>query len=147
VGSNLGYYKPAFYPEATGKGYTPSALLAPLAAHQNNFTVFSGLDHRAGNGHKNWDNFLCGKKAGDFSLDQMVAEHTSAHTRIPSLQLCEGALPGIQKMSYTREGGRVLFIKSYSARRKIERVPTICYVADNQPWTVCARMQRTYRQK
>ena len=104
VGSNLGYYAPAFYPKETGVDYTPSPLLEHVAEHRKDFTVFSGLDHRAGNGHRNWDNFLCGKKVGSVSLDQIAAARTGEQTRIPSLQLCAGALPGNQKVSYTQEG-------------------------------------------
>ena len=64
VGSNLGYSRPAFYPKETGKGYKASQLLSFTDKHREHYTVFSGLDHRAGNGHGNWDNFLCGNKIG-----------------------------------------------------------------------------------
>ena len=58
VGSNLGLYRKAFYPQQTGRDYQTSALLKPLERHRSDFTVFSGFDHRAGNGHGNWDNYL-----------------------------------------------------------------------------------------
>ena len=103
VGANLGYYRPAFYPTATGRDYEMSEHLQHLADHRGDFTVFSGLDHRAGNGHNNWDNFLCGPKIGSISLDQVAAEQIAPLTRIPSFQLCAGGR-GSQKLSYNRQG-------------------------------------------
>ncbi len=104
VGSNLGYYRPAFYPEQTGRDYELSPHLTHLEDHRDDFTVFSGLDHRAGNGHGNWDNFLCGPKIGSTSLDQIAAEKIAPLTRIPSFQLCAGGIPSGQKLSYNRQG-------------------------------------------
>ena len=104
VGSNLGYYRPAFYPKETGKGYKASQLLSFTDQHREHYTVFSGLDHRAGNGHGNWDNFLCGNKIGSISLDQLATEYIGQTTRIPSMQICAGGIPRIQKVSYTRRG-------------------------------------------
>lgn len=104
IGANLGFYRPAFYPEKTGRDYELSELLTHVGEHRDDFTVFSGLDHRAGNGHNNWDNFLCGPRIGSISLDQVAAEKIGPQTRFPSFQLCAGGIPGIQKMSYTREG-------------------------------------------
>ena len=46
VGTFLGFYQPAFFPEQTGGDYELSTLLKPLAEHRDEFTVFSGLDHR-----------------------------------------------------------------------------------------------------
>jgi hypothetical protein len=103
IGSNLGYYRPAFYPKQIGNDYQAPKLLKYIDEHRKDFTVFSGLDHRAGNGHKNWDNFLCGSKIGSFSLDQQIAERTGPLTRIPSLQLRAGG-QGAQKMCYSRRG-------------------------------------------
>lgn len=103
VGSNLGYYRDAFYPEQPGVDYETSELLRVVDQHRNDFTVFSGLDHRSGNGHKNWDNFLCGRNIGSVSLDQRIAEHVGGSTRFPSIQLCAGDIPA-QRMVFTREG-------------------------------------------
>lgn len=103
IGSNLGYYRPAFYPTKDGFNYEASPLLKPLNDLRSDFTVFSGFDHRAGNGHKNWDNFLCGKQIGSFTLDQMIAESVGQKTRYPSIQLCAGEIPK-QKMSFSKRG-------------------------------------------
>ena len=103
VGSNLGLYRSAFYPKTTGRDYEITPLLKPLASHKDDFTVFSGLDHRAGNGHSNWDNYLCGKDVGQISLDQIAAEKIGGGTRYESLQLCSGDIPR-QRMVYSRGG-------------------------------------------
>lgn len=103
IGSNLGLYRPEFYPTKTGRDYEPSRLLNELQDHRNDFTVFSGLDHRSGNGHKNWDNYLCGNRVGEISLDQLAAEQIGTSTRFESIQLCAGDIPS-QRMVYTRAG-------------------------------------------
>lgn len=103
VGSNLGLYRPAFYPKQTGRDYELSLLLQPLADHRDDLTVFSGFDHRAGNGHANWDNYLCGNRIGDVSLDQVAAAKIGGATRFESLQLCAGDTPK-QRMVYSDRG-------------------------------------------
>lgn len=103
VGSNLGLYRPEFYPETPGRDYKSTKLLSVLEKHRDDFTVFSGMDHRAGNGHSNWDNYLCGQQIGSMSLDQMAAEKVGTSTRFESLQLCAGDIPR-QRMVFTREG-------------------------------------------
>lgn len=103
VGSNLGLYREAFYPKTTGREYDITPLLQPLESHRDDFTVFSGMDHRAGNGHNNWDNYLCGKDVGQISLDQIAAEQIGRGTRYESLQLCSGDIPK-QRMVYSRGG-------------------------------------------
>ncbi len=52
VGTYLGFYQKAFYPEQSGFDYETSELLKPLEHLRDQLTVFSGLDHRDGNGHK-----------------------------------------------------------------------------------------------
>lgn len=103
IGSNLGLYRKAFYPESTGKDYQASTLLKVIDHHRDDYTVFSKFDHRAGNGHKNWDNYLCGSRIGDVTLDQMAAEKIGRATRFDSLQLCAGDIPR-QRMVFTRSG-------------------------------------------
>ncbi|MFN3193002.1 MAG: DUF1552 domain-containing protein [Aureliella sp.] len=103
VGSNLGLYRKALYPDRTGMNYEATPLLKPLDQHRSDFTIFSGFDHRAANGHRNWDNYLCGQRIGDVTLDQIAAETIGASTRFESLQLCAGGIPK-QRMVFTREG-------------------------------------------
>jgi hypothetical protein len=103
VGSNLGLYRPAFYPKQTGNSYKPTDLLSVIDKHRSDYTVFSGLDHRSANGHGNWDNYLCGKQVGSISLDQIAAEQMGKKTRFESMQLCAGDIPR-QRMVFTRQG-------------------------------------------
>jgi len=104
VGANLGLHAPSFYPKESGADYAATPLLKPLMRHRDQFTLFSGLDHRSGNGHKNWDNFLCGKNIGDVTLDQIAAESLGTETRIGSLQLSAGRGSFRQKMVYNQQG-------------------------------------------
>ncbi|MEM1293794.1 MAG: DUF1552 domain-containing protein, partial [Verrucomicrobiota bacterium] len=102
VGSYLGYHQPAFFPKTTGRDYETSELLQPLQKHREDFTVFSGLDHRAGNGHGNWPNFLSGQQSGRYSLDQIVADQIGDQTRFASLQLTAGKAS--RPMNFTKSG-------------------------------------------
>ena len=108
IGSNLGLYRKALYPEDTGPDHGETPLLNPLRSWKDRLTVFSGLDHRAGNGHNNWDNFLCGKRIGSVSFDQIIARHLlESHPdgghRFDSIQLCAGDIPR-QRMVYNHQG-------------------------------------------
>jgi hypothetical protein len=108
IGTFLGWHQNAFYPKQSGKNYKMPPTLKPLAGYRDNFTVFSGLDHRAPNGHGNWSNFLCGHSPQNYSLDQMIADRIGQKSRFPSLQLTagssNGAKGGIRAISYTRHG-------------------------------------------
>ena len=46
VGSFFGWYRKEFFPKEVGKNYTIPKIIAPIADHRNDFTIFSGLDHR-----------------------------------------------------------------------------------------------------
>ncbi len=91
IGANLGLHTPALYPAKAGADYEMTPSLAPLKELRNDFTLFSGLDHRAGGGHPNWPNFLCGKNTGEISFDQRVAARIGENTRFQSLVLTAGA--------------------------------------------------------
>ena len=66
--------------------------------------MFSGLDHRAPNGHNAWSNFLCGMSPGSWSLDQKIADAIGQTTRFPSIELTAGSGEGPQQMSFTKQG-------------------------------------------
>jgi hypothetical protein len=102
VGLFLGFHQDAIYPKQSGRNYEMSPLLEPLAEHRNDFTIFSGLDHRAAPKHANWGNFLCGKNVGDVSLDQIVAEKIGQDSRFPSVHVTAGR--PTRAMSFTRQG-------------------------------------------
>ena len=104
IGTYLGWHQNAFYPEEVGKGYRLPPILKPLANHQEDFTVFSGLDHRAPNGHGAWSNFLCGNSPNSYSMDQMVADQIGQKSRFPSVQLTAGTGEGSKAMSFTKQG-------------------------------------------
>ena len=103
VGTYLGFHTPSWFPRETGRDYAMSEVLAPLDDLREDFSIFSGLDHRAPNGHKNWKNFLTGKGTPGISFDQIVAKHVGDQTRFDSLQLTCGSA-GEGQMSFTKEG-------------------------------------------
>tara|TARA_R110002049_G_scaffold2750_7_gene22090 strand:+ start:30504 stop:31766 length:1263 start_codon:yes stop_codon:yes gene_type:complete len=103
IGSYLGFHTPSFSPSAAGRDYTMSPVLTPLEDLRDRFSVFSGLDHRAPNGHQNWKNYLTGKGTPGISIDQMVANAIGNQTRFESLQVtCGFGNDGM--MSFTKEG-------------------------------------------
>ncbi|MEM7147514.1 MAG: DUF1552 domain-containing protein [Verrucomicrobiota bacterium] len=122
VGTYLGFHTPTWFPTESGHDYKTSPILKPIDDLRSDFSLFSGLDHRAPNGHKNWRNFLTGKGTPGVSLDQIVASHIGHESRFDSLQLTCGSA-GEGQMSFTKEGislpaiGRpsVLFGKLFSS--------------------------------
>ena len=90
-------------------------LLQPLAAHREDFTVFSNLDHGVSGGHIGCHSFLSGMRDVEatswpdrnVSVDQRAAEHVGADTRFPSLVMSAGPVAkGEQelRLSWTRNG-------------------------------------------
>lgn len=104
VGTYLGWHQPAFLPKTVGRDFELPETLLPLADLREQFTVFSGLDHRAANGHDAWSNFLCGEQPGAWSLDQMIADSLGQKSRFSSLELTAGSGEGAVPMSFTRQG-------------------------------------------
>lgn len=103
IGTYLGFHTPSFFPKESGKHYKTSPLLGSLDHLRSDFSLLSGLDHRAANGHSNWSNYLTGKGAASVSLDQIVAKKIGNNTRFESLQITCGS-SGDGLMSYTKEG-------------------------------------------
>lgn len=108
IGTYLGWHQNAFIPKQTGRNYEMPDTLSPISSFRDEFTVFSGLDHRAPNGHGAWSNFLCGQSPKSYSLDQMIANSIGAKSRFPSIQLTAGAGESDNKkgnaISFTRRG-------------------------------------------
>ena len=102
VGGFLGFHQASIFPKKAGRDYEMSTLLGPVAKHRRDFTIFSGLDHRAPNGHGAWSNYLCGQDPSSVSLDQIVAEQIGQESRFPSVQLTAGKAS--RSMSFTRQG-------------------------------------------
>jgi hypothetical protein len=116
VGSMLGFYPPAFFPEKTGTDYDLPHLLEPLTPHRSELTVFSGLDHGVKGGHFAIHAYLSGVRTvdakgmpeGNISIDQRAAETVGGATRFPSLAVgSEDGLHGGCQMCWTRSGTRV----------------------------------------
>ena len=104
IGTYLGWHQNAFLPKTPGSDFDLPPTLVPLTDFRDQFTVFSGLDHRAPNGHAAWNNFLCGANPGSWSLDQIIAYTIGQQTRYPSIELTAGSGEGPQAMSFTKQG-------------------------------------------
>ena len=126
VGYSLGFYNPELYPKDTGMNYTMSSTLKYIEQHRKDFTIFSGLDHRAAHGHHNWHNFLCGPRIGSITLDQVAAEKIGPQTKIPSFQL-------LNEMSFNRQGiklpalkkASVVFNKMFMSKQDLQKMEHI----------------------
>jgi len=119
VGTYLGWYQPSFVPKTTGQLKELPTTLKPLDAFKNKISVFSGLDHRAPNGHNAMSNFMCGQSPGAYSLDQMIAEEIGQESRFTSMQLVAGS-------GETRAGKGLSFSKTGTSLPMIAR-PTVLY--------------------
>jgi hypothetical protein len=114
--NNLGLLPEKFFPAADqkGRGYQLSPYLEHLAAHRNDFTVFSGVWHPDVDGGHPADNcFLTAAPhpgssgfRNTISLDQFIAERNGHLTRFPSLTLGVNVQQGLRSLSWT--GGGVL---------------------------------------
>ncbi len=141
IGRALGLHAPYFFPENTGRNYTPSRYLKILEDHREHFTVFSGMSHRYVGGHGTLpglltgvspDNMLPGKVRNTISLDQEVARQIPSPTRFASLQLGASALSHNSKGMLIPSDGRAvdvfrkLFITGTPAeiKREVARIQT-----------------------
>jgi len=104
VGAYLGWHQPSFLPNEAGSDYALPPTLEPIAEFRDRFTVFSGLDHRAPNGHAAWHNFLSGHAPGSYSLDQQIADAIGGDSRFASIEIATGVGEGAKSMSFTRQG-------------------------------------------
>ena len=103
AGLNFGFVPQLFFPETTGRNYELSQRLEPLRTLQQDFTVFSGLDHgtEAQGGHGGVHAYLSGVLSrnskgmpeANISVDQKAAQSIGAATRYPSLQIASGNDP------------------------------------------------------
>ncbi|RPH83121.1 MAG: DUF1552 domain-containing protein [Planctomycetaceae bacterium] len=113
-----GVWEKLWVPEQTGRDYTLSPSLEPLADIRDDVLVVSGLDKKhshGGDGHyAKTANFLTGLhvakttgkdiSSGGISIDQLIAQQTRAFTPLPSLELgTEPVITGIDSnVGYTR---------------------------------------------
>ncbi len=110
IETNQGLLPKNFFPQQAGRDYELSPYLKMLAAHRDDFTVFSGVSHPGvDGGHDAERCFLTGAphpSAGGFrnsiSLDQFAAERIGTKTRFPSLSVRVG--PHSLGLSFSRNG-------------------------------------------
>lgn len=116
IGNLLGFYPQAFFPTRTGAGYDLPMSVEALKPHQQDLTLFSGLDHGVKGGHFAMSSFLSGVRTadakgmpeGNLTVDQRAAETIGGATRFASLTLgSESGIHGGCLMSWTRSGTRV----------------------------------------
>jgi len=107
--NNLGLLPEYFFPQGSGRDYTPSPYLKLLEEHRSDFTVFSGVSHpNVDGGHPSDISFLTAAPhpasssfRNAISLDQYIAERIGVQTRFPSLTL---AVNGGRSLSWTGTG-------------------------------------------
>lgn len=107
--NNLGLLPERFFPQGSGRDYTPSPYLKLLEQHRSDFTVFSGVSHpNVDGGHPSDISFLTAAPhpasssfRNTISLDQHIAERIGTFTRFPSLTL---AVNGGRSLSWTGTG-------------------------------------------
>jgi hypothetical protein len=93
--NNLGLLGENFFPQGSGRDYTPSPYLKLLQEHRNDFSVFTGVSHpNVDGGHPADICFLTaaphpgsGSFRNTISLDQHISEQIGILTRFPSLTL------------------------------------------------------------
>lgn len=107
--NNLGVLPAHFFPEGSGRDYTPSPYLRLLEEHHDDFTVFSGVSHpNVDGGHPSDVSFMTAAPhpasssfRNTISLDQHIAEQIGVQTRFPSISL---AVNGNRSLSCTGTG-------------------------------------------
>jgi hypothetical protein len=113
-----GVWGKSWTPDTSGSDYTLSPTLQSLAEIKGDVLVLTGLDKQnshGGDGHyAKTANFLTGMpvtkttgkdiSSGGISVDQLMAQHTSQYTPLPSLELgTEPVISGIDSnVGYTR---------------------------------------------
>jgi hypothetical protein len=98
-----------WYPRTSGSDYALTKPLEPLAAHRSDMSIFGGMSHPSSRllvGHNTVDVWLTGADIrvslqNSISLDQLIARHAGAHTRIPSLVLSSHGGVGTKSRSTT----------------------------------------------
>ena len=117
INQDLGFIPKNFFPKTSGKDYRLSPYLEKIAAHREQFTVFSGLSHPGvDGGHRADKTFLTaaphpGRASfrNSISLDQVMANEVGHETRFRSLSL---AINDSRSLSYTQAGVEIPTIRS-----------------------------------
>lgn len=98
-----------WFPSTGGSDYTLTKPLEPLADYRKDMSIFGGMSHPSSRllvGHNTVDVWLSGADIrtslqNSISLDQLIARHAGAHTRIPSLVLSSHGGMGTKSRSTT----------------------------------------------
>ena len=123
INPDLGFIPKHFFPKPSGRDYALSPYLKKLAAHREQFTVFSGLSHPGvDGGHRADKTFLTaaphpGRASfrNSVSLDQVMANQIGHETRFRSLSL---GIKDSRSLSYTQAGVEIPTIQSGSEHNK-----------------------------
>ena len=99
----------SWFPPHGGADYEPTKPLEPLAPYRRDLSIFGGMSHPSSRllvGHNTVDVWLTGADIrvsleNSISLDQLIARHAGAHTRIPSLVLSSNGGVGTKSRSTT----------------------------------------------
>jgi hypothetical protein len=99
----------SWFPRGGGVDYALTKPLEPLAAHRSDMSIFGGMSHPSSRllvGHNTVDVWLTGADIrvsleNSISLDQLIARHAAANTRIPSLVLSSNGGVGTKSRSTT----------------------------------------------
>lgn len=121
-----------WFPPADGPEYKFTKTLEPLAPHRADLTILGGLSHPASRqlvGHNTVDVWLTGADIRESlnnsaSIDQVIARHQGAQTRLPSLVLSSHGGVGTKSRSTTiafDQQGRAIPAES-NPRRVFERL-------------------------
>src|SRR5262245_50574609 len=98
-----------WFPKRGGPEYQLTKPLEPLASYRSDMSIFGGMSHPSSRllvGHNTVDVWLSGADIrvsleNSISLDQLIARHAGAHTRIPSLVLSSNGGIGTKSRSTT----------------------------------------------
>ena len=123
INQDLGFIPKLFFPGTSGRNYALSPYLEKLAAHREQFTVFSGLSHPGvDGGHRADKTFLTaaphpGRASfrNSISLDQVMANQVGHETRFRSLSL---GINDARSLSYTQAGVEIPTIQNAAALYK-----------------------------
>ncbi len=119
----------SWFPRAGGSDFTLTKPLEPLAPYRHDMSIFGGMSHPSSRllvGHNTVDVWLTGADIrlslqNSISLDQLIARHAGAHTRIPSLVLSSHGGVGTKSRSTTisfDDQGRALGLRHHCSRSR-----------------------------
>lgn len=98
-----------WFPRESGSDYRFTKPLEPLQEYRSEMSIFGGMSHPSSRllvGHNTVDVWLTGADIrlslkNSISLDQLIARHAGAHTRVPSLVLSSHGGVGTKSRSTT----------------------------------------------